>query len=148
MHLIPEINFLTKNQSLNFSPPDIFVPSLTYFSGIQEDKLWCPIRILKFYIARTRQLWGDATQLFITTVRPHHPAFVTTIARWIVEDILPLQATPLAPAEPHTLHPTAQGHNQPSQMRVRPAQLTSPAPAEQRALHPATITVEDSIFQG
>ena len=39
VHLIPEINFLTKNQSLNFSPPDIFVPSLTSFSGIQEDKL-------------------------------------------------------------------------------------------------------------
>ena len=135
VRLIPEINFLTKNQSLNFSPPDIFFPSLTYFSGIQDDKLWCPVRILKLYIARTRPLRGDATLLFITTVRPNYPASVTTIARWIVEAILPLQATPLALAEPHTLHPTAQAHNQPSQMRVRPAQLTSPAPAEQRALY-------------
>ena len=39
VRLIPEINFLTKNQSLNFSFLDIFVPSLTSFSGIQEDKL-------------------------------------------------------------------------------------------------------------
>ena len=65
-----------------FPPPDIFFPSLTSFSGIQEDKLWCPVRILKFYIARTRQLRGDATQLFITTVHPHHPASVTTIASY------------------------------------------------------------------
>ena len=100
--------------------------------------MWCPVRILKFYIARTRQLRGDATQLFITTVYPHHPASVTTIARWIVEAILPLQATPLAPAELHTLHSTAQANNQPSQMRVRPAQPTLPVPAEQRALHLAT----------
>ena len=85
--LIPHIGFLTKNQSPNFSPPDIFVPSLTCFSSIKEDKLWCPVRILKFYIDRTKGLRGDTTQLFITTVRPYHAASTICISRWIIEAI-------------------------------------------------------------
>ncbi|XP_038063544.1 uncharacterized protein LOC119734238 [Patiria miniata] len=83
VRLIPRVGFLTKNQSMGFSPPDIFVPSLTSFSSVAEDKWWCPVRALKYYIARTKPLRGDIKQLFITTIQPHHKASVTTIARWI-----------------------------------------------------------------
>ena len=88
VRLIPHLQFLTKNQSINFSPPDIFVPSLTAFSSVAEDKWWCPVRALKYYIARTQPMRGDVKQLFITTIQPHRPASVTTIARWISEAIV------------------------------------------------------------
>ena len=84
---ILKIQFFAKNQSLDFSPPDIFVPSLTSFSSIAEDKWWCPVRALKYYIARTEPLRGDIKQLFIMTIQPHHQASVTTIARWLSEAI-------------------------------------------------------------
>ena len=71
VRLIPHLQFLTKNQSINFSPPDIFVPSLTAFSSVAEDKWWCPVRSLKYYIARTQPMRGDVKQLFITTIQPH-----------------------------------------------------------------------------
>ena len=38
VRLVPQIQFLTKNKSL-----DIFVSSLTYFSSVAEDKWWCPV---------------------------------------------------------------------------------------------------------
>ena len=88
VRLIPHVEFLTKNQSANYSPPDIFIPSLTAFSSVEEDKWWCPVRALKFYIARTKPLRGKTKRLFITTVQPHCPASLTTIARWISEAIL------------------------------------------------------------
>ena len=88
VRLIPHLQFLTKNQSINFSPPDIFVPSLTAFSSVAEDKWWCSVRALKYYIARTQPMRGDVKQLFITTIQPHRPASVTTMARWISEAIV------------------------------------------------------------
>ena len=84
VRLFPHIRFLTKNRSQSFSPPDIFVPSLTSFSSVREDKLWCPVRSLKFYKACTQALRGDSKQLFVTSIRPHRPVSLTTIARWIV----------------------------------------------------------------
>ena len=37
VRLIPHVEFLTKNQSANFSPPDIFIPSLTAFSSVDRE---------------------------------------------------------------------------------------------------------------
>ena len=73
---------LVKNQSLAISPPDIFVPSLTSVSLIAEDVhvWWCPVRALKYYIARFKPLRGDVKQLFVRTTQPYHQASVTTIA--------------------------------------------------------------------
>ena len=87
IRLIPALGFLTKNQSTSFQPPDIFVPDITKHSGSSDDKPWCPVRTLKWYLARTKQLRGTTSQLFITTVKPHHPASKDTIARWTVSAI-------------------------------------------------------------
>ena len=94
VRLFPCINLLTKNQSQSFSPPDIFVPSLTSSSSVTEDKLWCPVRILKFYTARTKELHGNTTQLFITTLQ------ASTISWWIVKAILPANNSPSSTAQP------------------------------------------------
>ena len=87
VRLIPDHSFLTKNQTPSFAPPDIFVPTIKSFSSIPEDKLWCPVRALKWYIDRTKTLRGNCHKLFITTTRPYRPASKDTVSRWIVTAI-------------------------------------------------------------
>ena len=85
--LVLALDFLTKNQSASFHPPEIFVPDITMHSDPTDDKFWCPVRTLKWYLARTKELRGATYQLFINTVRPHHAVSRDTIARWIVSAI-------------------------------------------------------------
>ena len=87
VRLVPVLGFLTKNQSESFMPPDIFVPDIKSFSAVADDKLWCPVRALKWYISRTASLRAGHKQLFITTTSPFRPASRDTIARWIVTAI-------------------------------------------------------------
>ena len=42
-----------------------------------------PVRSLNLYIKRTRELRGDNEQLFISFIKPHHPASSPTITRWL-----------------------------------------------------------------
>ena len=50
-----------------------------------EDKLWCPVRALKWYLSRTKHLRGECKQLLITSIPPHRAASKDTIALWIVQ---------------------------------------------------------------
>ena len=52
--LVPVLGILTKNQSESFS-------------AVADDKLWCPVRALKWYISHTASLRAGHKQLFITT---------------------------------------------------------------------------------
>ena len=97
VRLIPRTTFLAKNQSQDFQPPDIFVPELKSLSSVPEDKKWCPVRALKWYIARTKPLRGSESQLFITSTRPHRAASRDTISRWIVQAIQ--SGTPGSPSD-------------------------------------------------
>ena len=72
VRLIPAIEFLTKNQTPTFRPPDIFVPDIASFSGDDSDKKWCPVRTLKRYLARTKRRRDPGSRLFITTTKPFH----------------------------------------------------------------------------
>ena len=87
VRLVPMAGFLAKNQSGSFSPPDIFVPDIKSFSSVPSDKLWCPVRALKWYINRTKDLRSSLKQLFVSTVPPHRPASRDSISRWIVTAI-------------------------------------------------------------
>ncbi|XP_038065583.1 uncharacterized protein LOC119735737 [Patiria miniata] len=87
VRLVPKTGFLTKNQSESFSPPDIFVPDIKSFSSVSGDRLWCPVRALKWYIDRTKTLRSGHSQLFITTTPPYRPASRDTISRWLVTAI-------------------------------------------------------------
>ena len=82
--LLPRAGFLAKNQSLAFTPEPIFLPSLSKYSGVKRDCLVCPVRMLKFYLARTRALRGEVDQLFIGTKKPHLRVTKQTLSRWIV----------------------------------------------------------------
>ena len=82
--LLPRAGFLAKNQALSFTPEPIFIPDLRRATGNSEDGPWCPVKCLKFYLARTKNLRGGVDQLFITTTKPHKPASKVTLSRWIV----------------------------------------------------------------
>ena len=87
VRLVPRAGFLVKNQSESFAPPDIFVPDIKSRSSVPEDRLWCPVRALKWYLSRTRSLRTSEAHLFITTSPPHGPASRDTISRWLLSAI-------------------------------------------------------------
>ena len=51
-----------------------------------QDKLWCPIQALKWYVDRSGFL-RTFPDLFILTVAPHSHVSIGTISRWLVEAI-------------------------------------------------------------
>ena len=87
VRMTPHLGFLAKNQRLNFTPEPISLQEMKYHSDTREDKLWCPVRALKFYVDRTKALRRDCNQLFIKTVKPHDGVKTVTFASWIVQTI-------------------------------------------------------------
>ena len=85
VRLIPHATFIAKNQTASSKPVENFLPSISLVSSIAEDKLWCPVRALKWYMSRTRHL--RSSQLFIATIVPHNAVSHDTISRWLVEAI-------------------------------------------------------------
>ena len=53
------------------------------FPKFAENEKLCPVQSLSLYIERTKALRGDATQLFISFIKPHNPVTSSTIARWL-----------------------------------------------------------------
>ena len=103
--LNPENRFPDKESVGVFFSPDIFVPDIKSFSAVAEDRLWCPVRALKWYVSRTESLRTNDKQLFIITVPPHRPASRDSIARWLVTAIRSaLIGWPEAPAGPIHAH--------------------------------------------
>ena len=86
---IPHLGFLTKNQSPNFSTPDIFVVVKHAFQTSRMTS--CPVHILKYFILFGRKGCGvtQCRALFIMTVLPYHAASAATSAMWIVEAMNP-----------------------------------------------------------
>ena len=53
VRLIPKMGFIAKNQSLKSGSVEIFLPAISTLSSVEEDKVWCPVRALKWYVDRT-----------------------------------------------------------------------------------------------
>ena len=88
VRLIPEPAFLAKNQTVDFLPHPIFIPKISSFSSVREDKVWCPVRALSWYVERTKAFRTPSKMaLFLTHRAPHDRASASTISRWIVEAI-------------------------------------------------------------
>ena len=111
--LVPDPSFLAKNQTIDFLPNPIFIPTRSSFSDTEEDKVWCPVRCLKAYLKATQSLGGSSTTLFISMNKPHAPVSRDTISRWIT---LAITADPSAilrgeKATAHQVHTMASfGH--------------------------------------
>ena len=67
------------------SIPDL-MSSLSSFSSVSEDKVWCPVRALRWYLDKVRSN-RTSPSLFVTHIEPFSSAFRSTFARWIVECI-------------------------------------------------------------
>ena len=88
VRLLPDPLFLAKNQSMSFSPGEIFLPSLKGASSIAEDRFCCPVRALKWYLEKTKAV-RTSERLFIIPRSPYTPAAKDTISKWISNLIKP-----------------------------------------------------------
>ena len=86
VRLIPEASFIAKNQSASSEPCELVIPRIQSFSSEKDDKLWCPVRALKWYIDRTKDI-RCGPELFISTRPPHSTVSRDTISRWLVSAI-------------------------------------------------------------
>ena len=92
--LFPSSDFIAKNQlaregSQSVSP--VTIPALTTIVGRQfkEDRTLCPVRALRFYLDRTKDLRGSCSLLFISFKKGHtsdiRPA---TLSSWLKQTII------------------------------------------------------------
>ena len=86
VRLIPNPSYVAKNQTASSQPVEIFIQPLSTLSSVAEDKVWCPVRALKYYWARTKER-RSGDQLFVITKEPFSPASRDTISKWIVAAI-------------------------------------------------------------
>ena len=52
-----------------------------------QDRQLCVPSVLRQYLLATKNLRGDNTKLFISTVRPHNPVSRDTISRWMKREL-------------------------------------------------------------
>ena len=86
VRLIPRPSFIAKNQTVSSGPVEIFLCPLSSVSSVEEDKVWCPVRALKWYLDRTKGC-RTGEQLFLITREPFSPASKESISRWLVEAV-------------------------------------------------------------
>jgi hypothetical protein len=58
-----------------------------FFPRFTDNSMLCPVTSLEHYVKRTEIIRGEATQLFISFIKPHRPVMSSTIARWLKEII-------------------------------------------------------------
>ena len=104
VRLIPSASFLAKNQTAASGSIEIFLPSISTFSSVSEDKVWCPVRALKWYLHRTKS-FRTCQNLFLTTVSPHRAASRSTLARWLT-DCISLAGSDALSVGPFSAHQT------------------------------------------
>ena len=84
VRLLPSL-LLDKNQSVSFTPSEVFLFSLKEFPP--DDKVHCPVQALKRYLELTKPLRGGEKALFIRSREPYTKATKSTVAGWVKEAI-------------------------------------------------------------
>ena len=92
--LLPDPAYLAKNHTMAFTPEPIFISKLSMASATREDKYWCPVRALSWYVKRTEGV-RTTDQLFIQSRSPYGPASKATLSGWLVRLIKELVKTPV-----------------------------------------------------
>ena len=59
---------------------------MSSFSSIDADKVWCPVRALKWYLDRTKAK-RSSYSLFVSSIEPFKAISKASISRWLVECI-------------------------------------------------------------
>ena len=86
VRLIPRADFIAKNQTHSSPLVEIFLPSISSVSSVKEDKVWCPVRALRWYLDKVKSK-RTSSSLFVTQIEPFKAASKATIARWLVDCI-------------------------------------------------------------
>ena len=81
----PHTHFLGQ-ESVCFFRSCIFLSPLFYLSSIEDDKLWCLVRAVKWYLDKTKPD-RKFDQFFFISREPYSPASRGTISRWSVDAI-------------------------------------------------------------
>ena len=81
--------FPSQEPDVSLRPGANFSSKIGSLSSVREDKVWCPVWALSWYLNRTKPFRSHGeTALFLTPQSPHHcRASASTISRWIVETI-------------------------------------------------------------
>jgi len=87
VRLLTRPSFLAKNQRVNFLPDPIFIADISRFSSVREDRFWCPVRALRFYLKKTESFRQVGSSLFLSLNAPHSGVSPDTISRWLVQVI-------------------------------------------------------------
>ena len=83
VRLIPRASFIAKNQTASSGSVEIFLPSLASLSSVEEDKVWCPVKSLKWYLDLTKS-FRSSSDLLVTTTAPYRAASKDTVsAGWL-----------------------------------------------------------------
>lgn len=81
--LLCQPGFLAKTQLPSVAPTPFSIPSLSRSCGRDDaDRLLCPVRALKFYLARTKSLRGNRKRLFIPQ-KGGGDISASSISRWV-----------------------------------------------------------------
>ena len=86
VRLIPRPDFIAKNQSPSSQPVEIFLPTMSSSPSVEADKVWCPVRALKWYLDRTKTK-RSSSSLFFSSIEPFKAIYKPLISRWLVECI-------------------------------------------------------------
>ena len=65
---------------------EIFLPKISSISAMEDDKLWCPVRALKWYVNRTEK-GRTSSSLFVAPVAPFGAVSSTILSKCLVECI-------------------------------------------------------------
>ena len=105
VRLIPKASFIAKNQSDTSGSVEVVLHPLSDFSSVSGDKLWCPVRALKWYLHKTKP-FRKSDQLFLVSREPHSAASRDTISRWLVLAIKAAGPEALTPGRTPRAHDT------------------------------------------
>lgn len=82
------LDFLAKNENPSKPWPGTFeVPNLTDLVGQEEERLLCPVRALKAYISRTKDVRGSSSSLWCSVKDPQKPLSKNALSFFLRETI-------------------------------------------------------------
>ena len=91
--LFPSSDFIAKNQlarEISQSVSPVTIPALTTIvdGQFKEDRTLCPVRALRYYLDRTKDLRGSRSLLFISFKKDTSDIRPATLSSWLKQTIL------------------------------------------------------------
>ena len=85
--LLPELEFLAKNQLPSQAPEWISVPGIALLNPSKAERILCPVRQLNLYLRDSERIRGGCQRMFIHWNRNIRDIMRSHISRWIMETV-------------------------------------------------------------